>query len=276
MALEDLRPSHILTEAAFDNAIVADMAIGGSTNAIVHLIAIARRVGIHLAMSRFDEILRRTPLLANVRPSGDYQMEDFYYAGGLSAVLAQLRPLLHADSNTVNGKTIGENVASARILDPAVIRTLDDPLASDGGTVVLFGNLCPDGAVLKKSAASPDLLQHVGRAVVFRDKHDLMTRIDAPDLDVTKSSVLVQLNGGPKGAPGMPEWGQLPIPAKLLRAGVTDMVRISDARISGTSFGTCILHVAPESAIGDPSPLCVTATRLSWIRHTAPQPARFR
>jgi dihydroxy-acid dehydratase len=228
------------------------MAIGGSTNAVVHLVALARRVGVDLPLSLFDEISRRTPFLVDVRPSGSRQMEDFYYAGGLPAVLAQLLPLLHGDAVTVNGRTMAENVASARILDPSVIRTRETPIAPDGGTVILFGNLCPDGAVLKKAAASPALLQHRGRAVVFATKHDLMTRIDDPELLVDPTSILVQQNGGPVGAPGMPEWGQLPIPAKLLQQGVTDMVRISDARMSGTAYGTCILHVAPESAVGGP------------------------
>jgi len=248
----DLRPSRILTQEAFENAITTDMAIGGSTNAVVHLVAIARRVGIRLPLLLFDEISRRTPLLADVWPSGTYQMEDFYYAGGLPAVLAQLLPLLHRDAMTVNGRTVEENATGSEILDVRVIRPLDDPLAPDGGTVVLTGNLCPEGAVLKKSAASPELLQHRGRAVVFRDKRDLMSRVDDPNLEVDRSSVLVQQNGGPRGGPGMPEWGQLPIPAKLLRQGVTDMVRISDARMSGTAYGTCILHVSPESAIGGP------------------------
>jgi dihydroxy-acid dehydratase len=252
LALEDRRPSHILTRAAFENAITTDMAIGGSTNAVVHLVALARRVGVELPLTLFDEISRRTPFLVDVRPSGSRQMEDFYYAGGLPAVLAQLLPILHGDAVTVNGRSMADNVADAPILDPSVIRTREEPLAPDGGTVILFGNLCPDGAVLKKSAASPDLLQHRGRAVVFSDKHDLMTRIDAPDLEVHPTSVLVQQLGGPVGAPGMPEWGQLPIPARLLQAGVTDMVRISDARMSGTAYGTCILHVAPESAVGGP------------------------
>jgi L-arabonate dehydrase len=252
LAIEDLRPSRVMTLEAFENAIATDMAIGGSTNAVIHLIAIARRVGLRLPLTLFDEISRRIPLLVNVRPSGLYQMEDFFYAGGLPAVLAQLLPLLHGDAVTVNGRTIEENVRGAEILDPAIIRTLRDPLAPDGGTVVLHGNLCPDGAVLKRSAASPSLLQHRGRAVVFRDKHDLMARIDDEALEVDSTSVLVQQRGGPHGGPGMPEWGQLPIPAKLIRAGVTDMVRISDARMSGTAFGTCVLHVSPESAVGGP------------------------
>lgn len=252
MVADDLRPSRILTQEAFENAIIADMAIGGSTNAVVHLVAIARRVGIKLPLSLFDETSRRTPLLANVRPSGTRQMEDFYYAGGLPAVLAQLLPLLHRDALTANGRTIGENVEGTPVLDHDVIRPFDDPLAPDGGTVILYGNLCPDGAVLKKSAATPALLQHRGRAVVFHDKRDLMARIDDPDLPVDATSVLVQQKGGPRGAPGMPEWGQLPIPTKLLRQGVTDMVRISDARMSGTAYGTCLLHVSPESAVGGP------------------------
>jgi dihydroxy-acid dehydratase len=252
MASAGRRPSEILTREAFENAIAADMAIGGSTNAVIHLTALARRVGVDLPLTLFDEISRRTPLLANVRPSGTRQMEDFFYAGGLPAVLSQLLPLLHGDALTANGRSLAENVRGASILDPSVIRTLDEPLDVDGGTVVLFGNLCPDGAVLKKSAASPALLQHRGRAVVFRNKQDLIARIDDPDLDVDPSSVLVQQGTGPRGGPGMPEWGHLPIPAKLLRMGVVDMVRISDARMSGTSYGTCVLHVAPESAVGGP------------------------
>lgn len=179
-------------------------------------------------------------------------MEDFFYAGGLPAVMARLLPLLHGDARTVNGRTIAENVRDAQVLDPRVIRSLEQPIAKEGGTVVLRGNLCPDGAVIKRSAASPHLLKHRGRAVVFRDKHDLMARIDDPDLEVDATSVLVQQMSGPRGGPGMPEWGMLPIPTKLIRQGVEDMVRISDARMSGTAFGTCVLHVSPESAIGGP------------------------
>jgi dihydroxy-acid dehydratase len=252
MVEEDLRPSRVLTLDAFENAIAVDMAIGGSTNAVIHLVAIARRAGVPLPLERFDEISRRTPLLVDVRPSGRHQMEGFFYAGGLPAVMRELLPQLHADALTVTGRSVGDNVAGARILDPSVIRTAAAPLAPDGGTVILFGNLCPDGAVLKQSAASPKLMRHRGRAVVFRNKQDLLDRIDAPDLDVEASSVLVQQSAGPHGGPGMPEWGQLPIPRKLLAAGITDMVRISDARMSGTSFGTCVLHVAPESAVGGP------------------------
>jgi dihydroxy-acid dehydratase len=246
------RPSEILTPEAFDNAIRADMAIGGSTNAIIHLVAIAGRVGVPLPLSRFDQLSRTTPLLVNVRPSGKYLMEDFFYAGGLPAVLRELLPLLHADALTVNGRTLGDNVRQARIWNEDVIRPLALPLAPEGGTVILTGNLCPDGAVLKQSAASPHLLRHRGRAVVFEDHADLHRRIDDPALPVDETSVLVLKHVGPKGAPGMPEWGAAPIPARLLRAGVKDMVRISDARMSGTSYGTVVLHVAPESAVGGP------------------------
>ena len=246
------RPSQILTAKAFDNAIRADMAIGGSTNAIIHLVAIAGRIGVPLALARFDELAKTTPFLVNLRPSGKYLMEDFFYAGGLPAVLKELLPLLHGDALTVNGKTMADNVAGARCFNDDVIRPLRMPLAPEGGTVVLFGNLCPDGAVLKQSAASPHLLTHRGRAVVFDDHTDLHRRIDDPNLAVDETSVLVLKQVGPKGAPGMPEWGAAPIPARLLKEGVKDMVRISDARMSGTSYGTVVLHVAPESAVGGP------------------------
>jgi len=246
------RPSQILTAQAFDNAIRADMAIGGSTNAIIHLVAIAGRIGLPLPLARFDELAKTTPFLVNLRPSGKYLMEDFFYAGGLPAVLKELLPLLHGDALTVNGKTMADNVAGARCYNEDVIRPLRMPLAPEGGTVVLFGNLCPDGAVLKQSAASPHLLSHRGRAVVFEDHTDLHRRIDDPNLAVDETSVLVLKQVGPKGAPGMPEWGAAPIPARLLKKGVKDMVRISDARMSGTSYGTVVLHVAPESAVGGP------------------------
>jgi dihydroxy-acid dehydratase len=252
MAREGLRPSRILTAAAFDNAIRADMAIGGSTNAIIHLVAIAGRAGVTLPLTRFDELSRATPLLVNVKPSGKYLMEDFFYAGGLPAVLRELLPLLHRDALTVNGKTLGENVAGAENWNRDVIRPLGMPLAPEGGTVILTGNLCPDGAVLKQSAASSHLLTHRGRAVVFEDHDDLHARIDDPSLPVDETSVLVLKRVGPKGAPGMPEWGAAPIPARLLKAGVKDMVRISDARMSGTSYGTVVLHVSPEAAVGGP------------------------
>jgi dihydroxy-acid dehydratase len=261
------RPSDLLTAAAFDNAIRADMAIGGSTNAIVHLVAIAGRAGVPLPLRRFDELSRSTPLLVNVRPSGKYLMEDFYYAGGLPAVLKELLPLLDGDALTVNGKTLRDNVGQAPCHNPDVIRPLSLPLAAEGGTVILFGNLCPGGAVLKQSAASPHLLTHRGRAVVFDDHEEIARRIDDPALPIDETSVLVLKNAGPKGAPGMPEWGAAPIPARLLKAGVKDMVRISDARMSGTSYGTVILHVAPESAVGGPLALVETG---DWIALDVP------
>jgi dihydroxy-acid dehydratase len=246
------RPSEILTAHAFDNAIRADMAIGGSTNAIIHLVAIAGRVGVPLPLTRFDELSRTTPFLVNVRPSGKYLMEDFFYAGGLPAVLRQLLPLLHGDAPTVNGRSMADNVREAACYNEDVIRQLGMPIAPEGGTVILRGNLCPEGAVLKQSAASPHLLTHRGRAVVFEDHADLHRRIDDDSLPVDETSVLVLKHVGPKGAPGMPEWGAAPIPSRLLRKGVKDMVRISDARMSGTSYGTVVLHVAPESAVGGP------------------------
>jgi dihydroxy-acid dehydratase len=252
MAREGLKPSQVLTAQAFDNAIRADMAIGGSTNAIIHLVAIAGRAGVNLPLTRFDELSRTTPFLVNVRPSGKYLMEDFFYAGGLPVVLKELSPLLHRDAPTVTGKSIAVNVADARNHNPDVIRSLAMPIAGEGGTVILKGNLCPDGAVLKQTAASQHLLTHRGRAVVFEDHDDLHARIDDPNLQVDETSVLVLKRVGPKGAPGMPEWGAAPIPEKLLKQGVKDMVRISDARMSGTSYGTVVLHVSPEAAIGGP------------------------
>src|SRR5438105_2792239 len=246
------KPSDILTAKAFDNAIRTDMAIGGSTNAIIHLVAIAGRAGVDLPLTRFDELSRTTPLLANIRPSGKHLMEDFFYAGGVPVVLKELLPLLRGDALTVNGQTIADNVRGAVCYDDDVIRPLAMPLAREGGTVILTGNLCPGGAVLKQSAASPHLLTHRGRAVVFEDHADIHRRIDDPSVAIDEGSVLVLKNVGPKGAPGMPEWGAAPIPARLLKKGVKDMVRISDARMSGTSYGTVVLHVAPESAVGGP------------------------
>src|SRR3989441_2190995 len=246
------KPSEILTAKAFDNAIRADMAIGGSTNAVIHLVAIAGRAGIDLPLRRFDELSRTTPLLVNVRPSGKYLMEDFFYAGGLPVVLKELLPLLHGEASTVAGTSLAHVVADAKCWNEDVIRSLAMPIAAEGGTVILTGNLCPGGAVLKQSAASAHLMVHRGRAVVFEDHHDLHQRIDDPDLAVDETSVLVLKHVGPRGAPGMPEWGAAPIPSKLLRRGVKDMVRISDARMSGTSYGTVVLHVSPESAVGGP------------------------
>jgi dihydroxy-acid dehydratase len=252
MVWEDLKPSDIVTQKSFDNAITADMALGGSTNAIIHLIAIARRTGYALGLDRFDEISRRTPMIANIRPSGAFLMEDFYYAGGLPALLETVRDLLHPDEITVSGKSLGENISGAAVYKSEVIRPLDDPVSSSGGTAVLYGNLAPRGAVIKPTAASPQLLKHQGRAVVFKDYNDLSARIDDEQLEVDESSVLVLQNAGPLGGPGMPEWGMLPIPRKLLMRGVRDIVRISDARMSGTSYGACVLHVSPESFVGGP------------------------
>jgi L-arabonate dehydrase len=252
MVREDLRPTKLLTRKAIENGITVDMAIGGSTNAIIHFLAFAGRLGMDLPMSLFDEISRRTPFLANVRPSGKYLMEDFFYAGGLPALMKEIESLLHLDVMTATGKSLGENIASAKCYNPEVIRSFGAPLKPQGGTVILYGNLCPNGAVLKTSAASENLMQHTGRAVVFEDHDDLKARLDDPNLDVDENCVLVLKNGGPVGAPGMPEWGNLPIPAKIYKKGIEDMVRISDARMSGTSYGTVVLHIAPESALGGP------------------------
>ncbi len=252
MVKEGLRPSGILTLEAFENAIRVLMAIGGSTNAIIHLVAIAGRVGIHLPLSKFDEISRATPVIANIKPSGEFLMEDLYYAGGLPAIMQELRSLLRLDALTVTGKTLGENASRAVCFNREVIKTLHQPLHKEGGTVILRGNLAPQGAVIKQSAASRHLLKHKGRAVVFENNEDMLARVDEPALEVDESSVLVLKNAGPIGGPGMPEWGHLPIPAKLLKAGVKDMVRLSDARISGTSFGTIVVHIAPEAAVGGP------------------------
>jgi len=249
---EDLKPRDILTPAAFDNAIAVLMALGGSTNAIVHLIAMAGRGGVRLDLDRFDAISSRVPLLANLRPSGKWLMEDFYYAGGLRALLAELKDQLDLTQRNVNGKTLGENIAGCGSYDPDVIASAAQPVQSTGGLAVLRGNLAPDGAVIKPTAADPTLLRHTGKAVVFDDYNDMARRIDDEALDVDASSVLVLRNAGPLGGPGMPEWGMLPIPKKLLKQGVRDMVRISDARMSGTSYGACVLHVAPESFVGGP------------------------
>ena len=252
MVWDDLKPRDILNEASFENAISADMAIGGSTNAIIHLVALAGRAGIKLDLKKFDEISQRTPMIANLRPSGEYLMEDFYYAGGLRALLKQISDLLNLDCLTVSGETLGVSIQPARVRNDQVIRSLDNPVSRSGGTAILYGNLAPNGAVIKPTAAEPRLLQHTGRAVVFRNYNDLAARIDDETLIVDQDSVLVLQNAGPLGGPGMPEWGMLPIPRKLLQQGVRDMVRISDARMSGTSYGTCVLHVSPESFVGGP------------------------
>jgi len=252
MVWEDLKPRDFLTAASFDNAITTVLAIGGSTNALVHLIALARRAGIPLTLGRFDELSRTTPLIANVRPAGKYLMEDFFYAGGLRALLAAIGDKLAMDARTVNGRTLGENVAGAEIFDHEVILPRDRALVASGSLAVLRGNLAPNGAVIKPAAAEPRLLKHSGKAVVFVSYNDMAARIDDPALEVSADSVLVLQNAGPLGAPGMPEWGQLPIPKKILTQGVRDMLRISDARMSGTSYGACVLHVAPESFAGGP------------------------
>ncbi|MFN8224132.1 MAG: dihydroxy-acid dehydratase [Gaiellales bacterium] len=252
LATAGLRPADVLCAAAFDNAITALMAIGGSTNAVVHLIAIANRVGIDLRLDRFEEISRRTPVIANVRPSGEHLFEAIERAGGIPALLRELGDLIDPSVHTVSGRTLGEQIAKAENLDRDVIRSVAEPLRPRGGIGVVRGSLAPDGALIKLSTASPELLRHRGRALVFESVYDVAARIDDESLEVDETSVLVLRNSGPHGGPGMPEWGQIPVPAKLLRKGVEDMVRISDARMSGTAFGTVILHVAPESAVGGP------------------------
>ena len=250
MVWDDLKPSDILDDQSYEDAVTAVMALGGSTNAVIHLIALARRSGVPMDLARFDEISRRVPVLANIRPSGEYLMEDFYYAGGLRSLLSRLAEMLHLDRATVGGHAMGETLTG--VYKDEIIRPLDDPLQNEGGLAVLRGNLAPDGCVIKHSAADPGLLRHKGPAVVFDGYDDLARRIDDPNLEVDADSVIVLRGAGPIGAPGMPEWGLLPIPKKLLERGVRDMVRISDARMSGTAYGTCVLHVAPESHVGGP------------------------
>jgi len=252
MVWEDLKPRDILRDASFNNAIAAVFALGGSTNAVIHMLALAGRAGIKMALDRFDQFSKKTPMLANLRPSGKYLMEDFYYAGGLPALLRVLGPQLDLSCLTITGKTLGENISGAEIYNTDVIRTLDNPVLTSGGLAILYGNLAPNGAVIKASAAETRLLKHTGRAIVFDSYVEMNARIDDPALDADANSMLVLRNAGPKGAPGMPEWGNLPIPQKLLKAGIRDMVRISDARMSGTSYGACVLHVAPESFVGGP------------------------
>jgi len=255
---EDARPSIILTRAAMLNATITVLALGGSTNALVHLIAIARRAGVALDLADFDRLSRTVPLLADIRPAGAFLMEDFYYAGGLPGLFTRIADLLDMSAMTVAGVTLAEAVGAAPVWDDAVIRARDNPVRADAGLAVLHGNLCPNGAVMKFSAAEPRLLTHRGRAVVFDDYADMAARIDDEALDVDADSVLVLRGAGPIGGPGMPEWGMLPIPRKLLRQGVRDMLRISDARMSGTSYGACVLHVSPESAVGGPLALVRT------------------
>jgi dihydroxy-acid dehydratase len=257
MVWHDLKPRDIVSAASLDNAITTCMALGGSTNAFVHLIAVARRAGVPLNLDRFDEISQRTPVLANIRPTGEYVMEDFYDAGGLRGLLSRITDLLNLDCRTVNGHSLGENLDGAEVFNDDVIRPRDKPLHAMGGMYVLRGNLAPDGCVIKHGAADPRFRKHTGPAVVFKDYDDLKKRLNDDALEITADSVIVLQNAGPLGGPGMPEWGMLPIPNKLLAQGVRDMVRISDARMSGTSYGTCVLHVSPESAAGGPLALVV-------------------
>jgi dihydroxy-acid dehydratase len=252
MVWEDLTPARVLTPASFDNAVRVHMAMGGSTNAIIHLIAMARRAGIALDMKRFDDISREVPVLANVRPSGNYLMEDFYYAGGLRGLMAELRDRLDLSCLTVTGKVLADGLDDATVHLPDVIHSLTDPVSTAGAMAVLAGNLAPRGCVMKPSAADPRLIKHRGPALAFEDYNHMAREIDRDDLDVTPDHVIVLKNAGPKGGPGMPEWGMLPIPRKLVKAGVRDMLRLSDGRMSGTSYGACILHVAPESYVGGP------------------------
>jgi dihydroxy-acid dehydratase len=259
---EDLRPSRILTQAAFDNAIRTLLALGGSTNAVIHLVAIAGRRNIDLPLDRFDELAQTTPFLANMSPSGKHLMEAFFAAGGLPALLAEIRDLLNVDCLTVTGQTLGQSIENARSFDRDVIRPRADPLLAGGSLAIVRGNLAPFGAVIKTSAATPALLIHQGRAVVFENYDDMLARINDPDLPVDRESVLVLRHAGPKGVPGFPEWGMIPVPTKLLQQGVTDMVRISDSRMSGTSYGTVVIHSSPEAAAGGPLALVQNGDRI--------------
>jgi dihydroxy-acid dehydratase len=264
MVWEDLTPARLLTRASFDNGIAVAMAEGCSTNAIIHLVAMSRRAGHAVTLDDFDAASRRVPVIANIRPSGEkYLMEDFYYAGGLRALMSRIAPHLSLNALTVNGRTLGANIAGAQVHDDDVIRPLDRPIYAEGALAVLRGNLAPDGVVIKPSACAPRLLQHTGRALVFDDYPSLKRAVDDPALDVSADDILVLRYAGPQGGPGMPEWGMLPIPTKLLRQGVTDMLRLSDARMSGTSYGGCLLHCAPEAYVGGPLALVATGDRIS-------------
>jgi dihydroxy-acid dehydratase len=251
MIWEDLKPSDILDRRSFENALLVHNALAGSTNAMIHLVALARRAAVELKLTDFDDFARKVPVIANVRPSGAWLMEDFHIAGGIRGLLTRLAGLLHLDARTVTG-TMRDALEGAAVHDDDVIRPLDKPIAASGGTAILYGNLAPDGCVIKPPAAEPRLLQHTGPAIVFDRYDDMAAAVKDPDLDVTSDHVMVLRNAGPIGGPGMPEWGMLPIPQKLLKQGVRDMLRISDARMSGTSYGACILHVAPEAHIGGP------------------------
>lgn len=262
MAWSGQKPSQIITPEAIDNGIITQLTIGGSTNAIVHILAMAKRAGIPLTLDRFDELSKKVPVLGDIRPSGTYLMEDFFNAGGLGALLDQLSDLLHTDCMTVSGRSLGTEIQGKQVHDPKVIRARDNPISDTGGTCLLRGNLAPDGCVIKTVAADPRLLQHKGPALVFDDYPALKEKINDPDLPVTADTILILRSAGPLGAPGFPEWGMLPIPNKLLKEGVRDMVRISDARMSGTSYGTCVLHVSPESHAGGPLALVETGDEI--------------
>jgi len=252
MVWHDLKPRDIITRKSVENALVVHSAMAGSTNAMVHLVAMARRAGVNIDLKDFDEFASRVPVILNLRPSGKWLMEDLHIAGGNRAFFSRLKSMLHLDAMTVSGQTLGDGIGDAQVYNDDVIRPLNDPIAASGGTAILYGNLAPDGCVIKPPAADPRLLQHTGPAIVF-DSYDAMSKaVNDPNLDVTPDHVMVLRNAGPKGGPGMPEWGMLPIPRKLLKQGVRDMLRISDARMSGTSYGACILHVAPESVAGGP------------------------
>jgi dihydroxy-acid dehydratase len=259
MVREDLTPAKMLSRANFLNGIAAAMAMGCSTNAIIHVVAMSRRAGHPVSLDDFDAASRKVPVIANIRPSGDtYLMEDFFYAGGMPGLLKRIEGHLALEARTVNGHSIGENVADAEVYNDDVIRPLDNPIYAEGALAVLRGNLAPDGVVIKPSACAPRLLQHTGRAIVFDDYPSMKKAVDDPDLDCTADDILVLRNAGPLGGPGMPEWGMLPIPTKLVKQGVRDMLRLSDARMSGTSYGACMLHCAPEAYIGGPLALVKT------------------
>ncbi len=252
MVWEDLKPRDFITRKSVENALVVHSAMAGSTNAMVHLVAMARRAGVKIDLKDFDEFASRVPVILNLRPSGEWLMEDLHIAGGTRAFFSRLKSMLHLDAATVSGKTIGEGIGDAQVYNDDVIRPLNNPIAASGGTAILYGNLAPDGCVIKPPAADPRLLTHSGPAIVFDSYDEMSKAVNDPDLDVTADHVMVLRNAGPRGGPGMPEWGMLPIPKKLLKQGVRDMLRISDARMSGTSYGACILHVAPELLIGGP------------------------
>ncbi len=262
MVWEDMTPDKILSPASFDNAIKVHMAVGGSTNAIIHVVAMARRAGIALSIERFDQLSREVPVIANIRPSGKFLMEDMYYAGGLPGLMSELKGKLDGAAMTVNGLTLGENIKTAKVWLREVIKPIDDPIYAEGATAVLKGNLAPRGCVMKPSAAEKRLTQHRGKAIVFANYEEMAREVEREDLDVTADHILVLQSAGPKGGPGMPEWGMLPIPRKLVKAGVRDMLRISDARMSGTSYGACILHVSPESFVGGPLALVKTGDEI--------------